>query len=90
MLTADSSALKHINLRTAVKRIVMLSATKHLGSGVRCFAEFTLSEANILRMTHQEVAYLGSCILGTRKGVPLHFRELYCVNKIFKGLIYDI
>jgi len=31
--------------------IVMLSATKHLGPRVRSFAEFTLSEANVLRMT---------------------------------------
>ncbi len=42
----------------------MLSATKHLGPGVRSFAEFTLSGTNVLRMTHQEVDYSGSCMLG--------------------------
>jgi hypothetical protein len=34
----------------------MLSATKHLGPRVRSFAEFTLSETNVLRMTIVEVA----------------------------------
>jgi hypothetical protein len=34
----------------------MLSATKHLGPRVRSFAEFTLSETNVLRMTHVKVA----------------------------------
>jgi hypothetical protein len=29
----------------------MLSVTKHLGPRVRFFAEFTLSETNVLRMT---------------------------------------
>src|SRR6266581_9162703 len=65
-----SSALICINLRTAVKRTVMLSATKHLGPGVRSFAECTLSGTNVLRMTHQEVTYSGSCIVGTCWHLP--------------------
>ena len=111
----------------------MLSATKHLGSGVRSFEEFTLSGTsvltsggNLLRFMHSgyllaptrlandaklrqigndasaSTASQSSNLQGVRAsitacsgkskggGVPLHFQELYCLNKTFKGLIYDI